>query len=242
MSTLTDKAIYRLDIIHHIYLLALGDKLHLAPIDPNPQWILDVGTGTGIWAIDAGEVPPNVEFQIDDAESDWTFKPDFFDLVHMRNLGGAVKNWDKLLGEAYKYCKPGGWIYMAEYEMAIFSDDGTLDNAPELQKYYELVSEAAEKTGRSFYMSKRLKPAIERAGFEKVHHQGAKIPLGPWAADRKQKELGAYVLLSAETGFEAFGIQLFTNVLEMKVEDANTLIQATLRQAKSRKIHSYTMQ
>lgn len=91
-------------------------------------------------------------------------------------------------------------------------------------------------------MSKRLKPAIEKAGFEKVHHQGAKIPLGPWAADRKQKELGAYVLLSAETGFEAFGIQLFTNVLEMKVEDAHTLIQATLRQAKSRKIHSYTMQ
>lgn len=36
---------------------------------------------------------------------------------------------------------------MAEYEMAIFSDDGTLENAPELQKYYELVSEAAEKTG-----------------------------------------------------------------------------------------------
>jgi ribosomal protein L11 methylase PrmA len=33
----------------------LDDKLHLAPIGENPQRILDVGTGTGIWAIDMGE-------------------------------------------------------------------------------------------------------------------------------------------------------------------------------------------
>lgn len=33
----------------------LGNKLHLAPIGKSPQRILDIGTGTGIWAIDAGE-------------------------------------------------------------------------------------------------------------------------------------------------------------------------------------------
>jgi len=31
--------------------LALGDKLFLAPIAKNPQKVLDVGTGTGIWAM-----------------------------------------------------------------------------------------------------------------------------------------------------------------------------------------------
>jgi hypothetical protein len=39
-----------LDFAHHMYLLTLDQKLHLAPIE-NPQTILDVGTGTGIWAI-----------------------------------------------------------------------------------------------------------------------------------------------------------------------------------------------
>jgi hypothetical protein len=44
----------RLDMMHHIYSLMLGGKLHLAPLK-NPQNILDVGTGTGIWAIDMAE-------------------------------------------------------------------------------------------------------------------------------------------------------------------------------------------
>jgi ubiquinone/menaquinone biosynthesis C-methylase UbiE len=39
---------------HHMMTLATGGKLHLAPIGDNPQRILDIGTGTGIWAIEMG--------------------------------------------------------------------------------------------------------------------------------------------------------------------------------------------
>jgi methylase of polypeptide subunit release factors len=39
-----------LDFAHHMYLLTMDQKLHLAPLH-HPQTILDVGTGTGIWAI-----------------------------------------------------------------------------------------------------------------------------------------------------------------------------------------------
>lgn len=139
--------------------------------------------------------------------------------------------------------------------MAVYSDDGTM--RPELKRFYDLVSQAADTTGwsphisversnlftgRGFGMAKFLKPLIEKAGFTNVHHQMAKIPIGPWAADRKQKEMGAYILLSADSGFEAFGIQLFTNVLGMASEEAQELIKETLRQAKSRKIHSYGLQ
>ena len=35
---------------HHLWLLTLDDKLFLAPIE-NPEMILDVGTGTGLWAV-----------------------------------------------------------------------------------------------------------------------------------------------------------------------------------------------
>jgi len=45
----------RLEIAHHIYLLLLDGKLVRAPIPDGIQRILDIGTGTGIWAIDAAE-------------------------------------------------------------------------------------------------------------------------------------------------------------------------------------------
>jgi len=44
----------RLDMMHHIYSLLLGGKLHVAPLT-EPKRILDIGTGTGIWAIDMAE-------------------------------------------------------------------------------------------------------------------------------------------------------------------------------------------
>ncbi|KAL7268809.1 hypothetical protein RUND412_008557, partial [Rhizina undulata] len=44
----------RLDIIHHIFLLANRGNLFISPVaeDWKPQRILDVGTGSGIWAMD----------------------------------------------------------------------------------------------------------------------------------------------------------------------------------------------
>lgn len=41
-----------------MWSITLDKKLHLAPIGANPQSVLDIATGTGIWAIDFGTHPP----------------------------------------------------------------------------------------------------------------------------------------------------------------------------------------
>lgn len=41
----------RIDMSHAKYVMLLEKKHFLAPIPPEPQRILDLGTGTGIWAI-----------------------------------------------------------------------------------------------------------------------------------------------------------------------------------------------
>ncbi|GKU06503.1 unnamed protein product, partial [Fusarium langsethiae] len=43
------------DILHHCTLVLLDNKLHQSPNGENPQKILDVGTSTGIWAIDMAD-------------------------------------------------------------------------------------------------------------------------------------------------------------------------------------------
>lgn len=44
----------RLDLFHHMFLLLLGGRLYSAPLE-NTRKVLDIGTGTGIWAIDFAE-------------------------------------------------------------------------------------------------------------------------------------------------------------------------------------------
>ena len=50
----------RLDLSHQMFKITMGDKLYLAPID-KPATILDIGTGTGIWAIEMGDDFPDSE-------------------------------------------------------------------------------------------------------------------------------------------------------------------------------------
>ena len=54
------KELDRIDLKHHVMMLLCNGYLHLAPL-VNPKRILDIGTGTGIWAIEMGEQYPEAE-------------------------------------------------------------------------------------------------------------------------------------------------------------------------------------
>lgn len=41
---------------HAMMTLLVGNRLYWAPVDDSPKHVLDLGTGTGIWAIDFGEL------------------------------------------------------------------------------------------------------------------------------------------------------------------------------------------
>lgn len=44
----------RLDLVHEMFFLAMEDRLYLAPLKDDISSILDIGTGTGIWAMQMG--------------------------------------------------------------------------------------------------------------------------------------------------------------------------------------------
>ena len=49
-----EKAQDHMDIMGHMFKLVLDGNLFLAPIGNNPQRVLDLGCGTGLWAIEMG--------------------------------------------------------------------------------------------------------------------------------------------------------------------------------------------
>jgi hypothetical protein len=69
-----------------------------------------------------------------------------------------------------------------------------------------------------------------------------KLPLGLWAADRKMKEIGAYLLLNAESAYDAFGMALFTRELGMTVEEAREIVTGAEKDSRNKKIHAYSKQ
>ena len=46
-------------------------------------------------------MPPNVIFEVDDLEDEWTWGQKF-DYIHTRNMTGTVKDWDDLLRKSYE--------------------------------------------------------------------------------------------------------------------------------------------
>jgi SAM-dependent methyltransferase len=115
-----EKELDRNDLQHHKYTLLLNDQLFIAPVSEETlntpsNRVLDLGTGTGIWAMDMADkypaeilgvdiaatqppfVPPNCQFEIDDVEEDWPYRSDQFDFIHGRDLMTAVRDWYELL-------------------------------------------------------------------------------------------------------------------------------------------------
>lgn len=70
--------------------------------------------GVDISPIQPSWVPPNLKFQIDDVQLDWTFDEDTFDFIHVRYMHGAIDDWGKLYRQMFHCLKPGGWFQHIE--------------------------------------------------------------------------------------------------------------------------------
>jgi trans-aconitate methyltransferase len=64
-----------MDIAHEIMLRLLDGALHKAPLAAPPGRVLDVGTGTGIWAIDMAIKHPNAEVTGIDLRCNYSYGP-----------------------------------------------------------------------------------------------------------------------------------------------------------------------
>lgn len=192
----------RLDMLHHIWRLMIGRHLYRSPIAedrPPPNRILDIGTGTGLWAIEAAEefgqaivigtdlspiqpgwVPPNCKFYVDDAESEWMYPPEeHFDFIHGRGLGGAIADWPKLYGQVHENLRPGGWLEMQEYETVIRSDDDSMNCATWTTEWVQQLETASRKFGKRMNVAHLQRKWIEDAGFVNVHDDIFKVTRRP---------------------------------------------------------------
>ncbi|KZL86043.1 methyltransferase domain-containing protein [Colletotrichum incanum] len=219
--------------------------------------VLDLGTGTGIWALDyadahpeatvfgvdlspiqPGYVPPNCIFEIDDLEKEWTWtKP--FDFIFARNMNGSFANWEGVLAQAYGHLEPGGYLEIQDSLWPPVCDDDTFKEDSAFYRWSRLLVEACNKIGRPVDKTGELPMKMEAAGFEDIHTTRIRFPASPWPKDKKLKELGIWNQEQLLPGLEALTLGLFTRVLDWSKEETIVFCANARKDLKDTKAHAY---
>ncbi|KAK0609946.1 S-adenosyl-L-methionine-dependent methyltransferase [Bombardia bombarda] len=249
-----------MDIIHHMIMLVLDGRLFRAPLRDDIQKVIDVGTGTGMWAIDFADqfptadvtgtdispiqpswVPPNLRFEIDDATKEWTYPANTFDFIHSRYMFGSIGDWAGFYREAYRCCKPGGWVESFEPSAVMESDDGSLYERSPMDQWGKVFVEAGRKLGRPFDVPQQdlQRKGMEEAGFVNVDIWDFKCPLSGWPKDRKLNEIGMYSQLAIEQDIEGYVLFMWGQVMGWSSEQIGVYIAHFRRQLRDYNVHAY---
>lgn len=238
----------------------LDGELTYTKLPQTVHRVLDVGTGTGIWAMDLGDnlpsatiigvdqcpiqpawVPPNVSFEIDDVNKPWLHETCSFDFIHIRTMAGSVTDWKTLLEEAFRVLKPGGKVEFAEFALRWECLDGTFDpnaNCGTWARTFHQI--ASEVLHIDFDPIPHVAGWMEQVGFEAVVERDMIVPVGPWPKDRRLKNIGRYFLCNMlDGGIENYTMALFTRAGWGPVS-VHAMLGGVRKELLDPKIHAFT--
>ncbi|KAK4096791.1 S-adenosyl-L-methionine-dependent methyltransferase [Parathielavia hyrcaniae] len=219
--------------------------------------VLDIGTGTGIWAIDFADeypeacvigvdissiqprwVPPNCEFQVDNLELDWTWTQ-HFDLIHARMLGGCFRNPGSIFKQAYENLEPGGHFEVKDVLLMPRCDDWTLKEDSPLLLWAGLLTRAANNMGRHLDLTSRYQQMLVEAGSTDVHVVEGRWPTNRWAKEPDLCSLGLWSELTLGGELETISMALFTYGLHWDPKAVLVLCAFARRELLNPEVHAY---
>jgi ubiquinone/menaquinone biosynthesis C-methylase UbiE len=192
--------INRLDFQHYMLRYAF-QGLYAAPLG-DPASILDVGTGTGRWAIEMAELfpaaqvvgldvnppppderadrgmdtrPPNYQFTPGNILEGLPFPTGAFDFVHMRLLftGMPLDRWPSVIGELARVARPDGWVESVE-------SANLLQTGPAFAQVQTWLNQVVARRGVDIDAAVRVGDWMRAAGLVNVQVVTVNLPTGAY--------------------------------------------------------------
>lgn len=154
-------------------------------------------SGVDLSPIQPEEVPLGVSFAVDNFEDDWVYPANHFDYIHMRHTLHSVYDRNRLLRQAYRHLKPGGYIEFQEFHYQPRADDNSLTTSPSgkpreyaLSEFFAYLRDGmkarAGKEGSPDLHaiapgSRGIDAELEAAGFRDITRRTYKCPIGRWS-------------------------------------------------------------
>ena len=245
----------RLDLQHAVFTMRFDGELGLAPIT-NPQAVLDLGTGTGVWAIDCAlkypsarvlgtdlspiqpeYVPPNCSFEVDDAEDEWLFSQRF-DYVHLRMMFHCFGDHRQVMRSTFENLQPGGYMEWQDWSCVLQCKDDTMRGTA-IERWSQNFLEAGTRLGRDMLAPEKYKGWMREVGFADVVEKRLAVPGSPWAKGRNNKRMGSLQMANFLEGLHAASMTLFTKGLGMSPEAVELLLVDCRKDIKNTGIHFY---
>ncbi|OLN97573.1 Trans-aconitate 2-methyltransferase 1 [Colletotrichum chlorophyti] len=249
---------FREEMKHQLIKRLLNGNDYLAPIGNSPHKIMDVGTGTGLWAVDVADkfpsahvigvdispiqssyAPQNVDWRIDDIQETWSPLYSDLDFVHFRSVSVTLRDPVRVVQSAYQNLKPGGWIEFQDAGVKIGCDDNTIPENYAPHRFMELfVGTFKTHYGWDLEVPLALPEILRVTGFINIHCRTHKLPIGPWAKDRHQREIGLF--LSKDVLWQLVRAVLVKwPQMGLSENEADTMEQDIRKAFHDTKIHAY---
>ncbi|KAG8871303.1 hypothetical protein FRB97_008816 [Tulasnella sp. 331] len=243
-----DREHSRLDLQHNVL------KFHLRSLYPYPRWVerllrpdqerqpavLDIGTGSGRWAVemalqfphievlgidlvppvllDIDMIPYNCRFEVDDANLSMAHHKDCFDVVQVRCADQGINDYNGFLYEVAQTIRPHGILILCMGDGQFFTEDLVPFPVTEPGEEGNSSTTSVKRFIIVSLMAKCFLPPISRwlhsnPNYENIQLFDYYIPIGAWKQGLDETETWVAEALKIDMMhvFEAFKPLLLTS-------------------------------
>ncbi|KAF9167824.1 hypothetical protein DFQ26_003018 [Actinomortierella ambigua] len=186
----------RLDAQHYLVRYVFKGNYNVK-LDPKAKLnILDVATGTAVWALEMSHEfpnsqiygvdispifpseikPANCHFQLCNILDGLPFEDNYFDFVYQRLLVYALSPSQRkqVYAELLRVLKPGGYLQLVE------SDGVVYNGGPQMELINRLSLETPMRHGVDPRVVQTMRSGLKHAGYANVNSFHIALPVGKW--------------------------------------------------------------